>query len=378
LNVVGPLVPTGAQFAVAMIRFIRPTIPLPETWLPYVREAYENRWFSNGGPLARRFEKALIRKFDIRDREAVMLSNCTDGLCATLLALGIRGNVVIPAFTFPATAHAALRAGCQIRLCDVSKETWELDPDALRRILQTENISAVIHVRAFGLCRDIAEIEEIARRFGVPLVVDAAAALGGRTDRGEYVGSQGVAEVFSLHATKVFAVGEGGVVIAHADLASRIRTVANFGLFRNNVVMPGFNAKCSEFHAAIGLAVLDCIDGFIERRREVAAVYRSFLDELCGWASPVSTGMPPWQTYPALLPADIDVAKFVAQAELQDLELRRYYTPALHKTTLFCQNGGRLLNSSDLAARMLCLPVYSDMTSHEADQVLDVLRRLLP
>ena len=143
-----------------------------------------------------------------------------------------------------------------------------------------------MHVRTFGFCRDISEIEEVARQFGVPLIVNAAAALGGCDERGAYAGSRGVAEVFSLHATKVFAVGEGGVVFASPDLAARIRAVANFGLCNDNVVLGGFNAKCSEFHAAVGLAVLECIDDYIERRGEIAAIYRRFLAEIdgCGLA----------------------------------------------------------------------------------------------
>jgi dTDP-4-amino-4,6-dideoxygalactose transaminase len=360
-----------------MIRFIRPTIPPPEKWLPYIREAYESRWFSNGGPLARRFESALLAKYGVVDRDAVLLANCTDGLTATLLALGIKGKVAIPAFTFPATAHAVVRAGCRPALCDVSRQTWELDPQALGHLLRRERVSAIIHVRAFGFCRDISDIEVIARQFGVPLIVDAAAALGGRNERGECAGSQGVAEVFSLHATKVFAVGEGGVVFADPDLAARIRTVANFGLCNNDVVMDAFNAKCSEFHAAIGLAVLDCIDSYIEHRGGIAAAYRSFLENLrgCGFAD--SPGAPPWQTYPVLLPAGIEAADLAARAKAMDLEVRRYYHPSLDQTTLFKQHGGRLPNSSELSIRMLCLPVYSDMTSSEAGRVLDILRPLL-
>ncbi len=360
-----------------MIKFIRPTIPPPEKWLPYVREAYESRWFSNNGPLGRRFEKALLAKYGLRDRDAVLLASCTDGLTATLLALSIEGNVAIPAFTFPATAQAVVRAGCRPVLCEVSRNTWELDPEELSRLLRRGRISAVIHVRAFGFCRDVSEIEDVCRQFGVPLIIDAAAALGGRNEQGDYAGSQGVAEVFSLHATKVFAVGEGGVVCTSPDLADRIRAVANFGLCNNDVVMDGFNAKCSEFHAAVGLAVLDCIDEYVQHRSEIAAAYRSFIDDGFGCGVAVSPGKPPWQTYPVLLPLGTDVAKLVRQAKLRDLEVRRYYHPALHQTTLFGQPGRRFANSSELSERMLCLPVYSDMAPREFDQVLSVLRRLL-
>jgi dTDP-4-amino-4,6-dideoxygalactose transaminase len=194
-----------------MLPFIRPTIPPPDAWLPYLQEAYQQRRFANFGPLATRLEHALTDKYGNGQREAVLVASGTAGLTAALLALNVRGKVVMPAFTFPATAHAALCAGCQPLLCDVSPQTWELDPGALSRLLQRETVGAVIHVRAFGFCRDLNEIEDVVRPFGVPLLVDAAAALGGQTAQGAYVGCQGDLEVFSLHATKVFEIGRAHV-----------------------------------------------------------------------------------------------------------------------------------------------------------------------
>src|SRR5947209_5092077 len=109
-----------------MLPFIRPTVPPPDAWLPYLRPSYDQRVFANRGPAVRRLEAALETKYGGPEREAVLVSSCTSGLTAMLCALGASGRVVIPAFTFPATAQAVLQSGCRPLFCDVSPQTGEL------------------------------------------------------------------------------------------------------------------------------------------------------------------------------------------------------------------------------------------------------------
>ena len=358
-----------------MIRFIRPTVPEPEAWLPHLRSSYEQRVFANSGPAARRFEAALREKYAGADREVVLAANCTCGIAVALLAAGASGRVVVPAFTFPATAQAVLESGCVPVFCDVARETWEMDPGALEEVLARYRPSAVVHVRAFGFCRDLAAIEAVAARHGVPLIVDGAAALGGRLPSGVFAGQQGDAEAFSMHVTKVFGIGEGGVVFASRRHAARLRQACNFGLAQGDVVMRGLNAKLSDFHAAIGLALLDCIDGYIERRREVAERYRRALAS-CAWASPpaASIGAPPMQMYPLLVASAKQAQALVETSLPRGVELRRYYRPALHQASAFAAyERGHLEVAPDLASRMVCLPVYSDMTDAEIDVVIDTV-----
>src|SRR5207248_1648525 len=142
-------------------------------------EAYTLKRFSNFGPVVVRLEDELTRKYG-NGRRAVLVASGTAGLVAALVALDVQGPVVVPAFTFPATAQAVLQAGCTPVFCDVAAETWELDPEALEHLLRTEKVAAVLHVRSFGFCRDLGGVEAIARRYGVPLLVDSAAALGGK------------------------------------------------------------------------------------------------------------------------------------------------------------------------------------------------------
>lgn len=357
-----------------MYPFIRPTIPAPEAWLGPLAAAYEDRRYSNFGPVASRLERELEQKYVSLDRSAVLVSSGTAGLIAALLALDVRGAVAMPSFTFPATASAVALAGCQPLFVDVSSRTWELDIAQLESTLQHHRLGAILHVRTLGLCHPLDDLEQLARASGVPLIIDAAASLGGRDKDGAWVGGSGDAEVFSMHATKVFGVGEGGAVFVRKPLAGQVRRTINFGLADGVPETLGFNGKLSEVHAAIGLAVLERIDGFVARRAEIASRYRAGLLEVAALEHAPDAGAPPWQTYPVALPGDAEsvVRRLVAAG----VGVRRYYTPPLHRTPPFAADV-YLPTTDDLSARMICLPVYSDMSDSELDEIIDITNGVL-
>jgi dTDP-4-amino-4,6-dideoxygalactose transaminase len=360
-----------------MLRFIRPTIPEPREWLPFLADSYRQRLYSNFGPAATRLEEALAEKYG-GGRRALLTANATAGLTVALQAFRVRGSVVVPAFTFPATAQAVLQAGCRPLFCDVSPRTWELDLDALAALLRGRNpIGAVIHVRSFGFCRDLGPLENLLRGRGIPLIIDAAAALGGRLDDGRWCGGQGDVEVFSLHATKVFGIGEGGVIFAPPEREAELRCVLNFGLQCRDIVLPGMNGKLSDFHAAVGLAVLARIDAFIERRTHIARRYARTFHHTAMLQLPPAAGAPSWQTFPLRL-LDGSADALALRAYEKGVELRRYYAPALTDSTLFAgAASGRVETARALVRGMICLPIYSDMTDPEAGQVIDVVLRCL-
>jgi dTDP-4-amino-4,6-dideoxygalactose transaminase len=341
--------------------------------VPLLEPAYASRYFSNFGPVARAFESEVAARYS--SRGCVGVANATLGLTAALLALGAEGDVLLPSFTFPATAHAVALAGCEPRFCDVSRETWELDGSALRAALAAARPAAVVHVRSFGLCRDLGEIELVCSAAGVPLVVDSAAAFGGGVDGGGWVGSAGVCEVFSLHATKAFAVGEGGLVVGEPGLVEEVRTVVNFALRGGDVVGRGLNAKLDEFAASRGLAMLARLDDALASRRACADRYRSELKSPLV-VHPFRPGLPPWQTYPVqLADADRRPAFLRALAE-RGVEARPYYTPALHRTTAF-RTADALPATDALSASVVCLPVYPDSSEPERAELAAAVRAAL-
>ena len=362
-----------AAFAVP---FARPLVPPPGEWLPFLEESYETRWFTNGGPVGERLERELEGRVGSQDRAAVLVSSATAGLTAALLALGVEGAVAVPAFTFPATAHAVRLAGCRPVLCDVDPDTWELTPSAARAAVRDHGCRAIMHVRPFGFCRDVSRIESVARELGVPLVIDSAAAFGGTTDDGVAVGGAGDAEVFSFHATKVFAVGEGGAVMAAPPLAERIRKVINFSLSGTDVAGPGLNGKLSDLSAAVGRAMLRRLDEHVAVRR--AAVERLARAVTGAATLPAKPGRPPWQGLPVLTSDRAARDAALTRLRGESIEARVYYAPGLHRTTAFARFAAAPLPATDaICDRILCLPVHSDLDGPMLDHVADAVARAL-
>ena len=359
--------------------FARPLVPRPEAWLPYLEASYEQRWFTNGGPVATRLEAALAEHVG-GGRELVACASATSGITATLLALELRGPVAVPAFTFPATVHAIELAGCTPVFCDIDAAKLELDPLDVQRALHEHDCVAVVHVRAFGFCHDVAPLEQVTRAAGVPLVIDAAAAFGGTTPDGLPVGRSGDAEVFSFHATKVFAVGEGGAISTSPELAARIRHVANFAIDGSDVTRRAINAKLPDVAAAIGLAMLDQLPRHVAVRVAAAS---SLLDRLAGSdveLPHLAAGRPPLQCLPLLMPARDARARLVDALSGSGIESRSYYCPGLHRATAWNATPAahRPLPVTDaITERAVALPLYSDLAGAELRHVASALEQAL-
>jgi dTDP-4-amino-4,6-dideoxygalactose transaminase len=365
-----------------LIRFIKPHLPRPEEWTGYLEPAYCSAWYSNFGAVHERFADELTKKYGAGGRVAIPVASGTAGLVAALMALDVRGEVVVPSFTFVATAQAVRQADCTPVFCDIDRKSWMMSASSLRSCLSSRQAGAVVAVRSYGLPHDFTDIEKVCADFGVPLVIDSAAALGGRLDDGQWIGNQGTAEVFSLHATKVFAVGEGGAVMCAAELAQPLREVINFGLHGTQIRRRGINGKMDEFSSAIGLASIGKIDSFIHNRCQYAEFYRQRLSLEAGSGMlelPPREGHPTFQTFPVRLRNGMDAGEVVEQARRLGLELRRYYFPAMHTETIFRSSDGveQLPVTEMMSASMICLPLYSEMDGDVLEEVVRIFRTVL-
>lgn len=356
--------------------FIRPCMPTTTAWTPYLECSYAAKRYSNFGPANELLEARLEQFVGSSGRRAILTASATDGLAAVLMGLEIRGEVAVPSFTFAATVQSVLMAGCTPLLCDVDAESWELSPTTLTAAL-TRGVKAVVHVRPFGLCRDLTPLAQICRVAGIPLIVDSAAALGGRIPGGQRVGGQGTAEVFSLHATKPLGIGEGGLILCSEEDHDRILQSLNFALTAERF-RRGLNGKMSEFAAAVGLAVLDVAEETLCRRKAVADRYFDFFRSAPGIAGAASPGAAPWPCFPVLLPGSSRVDIVVKMARSHGLELRCYYRPPMHKIVpaelaflLPAPNSERLSNG------MVCFPVYSDASAEEQAEILMIAQEIL-
>jgi dTDP-4-amino-4,6-dideoxygalactose transaminase len=358
-----------------MIRFQRPELPPGEAIGFYLDRSRESRWFSNGGPCAKLLQERLGERVGAY---CTPVANGTLGLMVALgatLGKGTGGEALMPSFTFIATPEAAIWSGLRPRLHDVDAEHWHLDPEGLDATLSTSHqVRVAIAVSAFGTPPPVAVREQwegACRRAELPLIVDSAAAFGAVGEDGVPIGRQGDVEVVSFHATKPFAIGEGGAIFTRdRELHERIEREVNFGFRPDHSVSStrGLNAKMSELHAATALAVLDGFDEVLERRRATAAEMQGRIDGPVTWQRESERST--WQFAPLLF-AD-EAARESAVAACRDrVETRVYYQPvqqliggevALIDTGTPC--------AEDLYRRMLCLPMANDLTTDETSTIV--------
>jgi len=343
---------------------VRPELPPIDSWRSLAEEAYAANWFTNFGALSRRLESVLAKRWGFDNTVCIAASSGTAAIAAPLLAMGITGPVISPAFTFPATVSGIRMAGCEPVLVDVDAETWRVAPSALDQALGRTGAKAAIVVCPFGLKSDWSEHAAIARAHNALLIIDNAAGLG--VARANVERESHVFEAYSMHATKPFAIGEGGAVFAHASTEHALRGALNFGAsVYDKPGSPewGVNGKLGEMYAAIGLAMEQMLDRCLANRRAMAARYyerlrpyevrlaNAALDESC------------WQMFPVLMPNASSASRVVDLAAAREMQLRRYYRPSL---------SAKCPASVSLAERMVCLPVYSDASAEEAAEMLDI------
>ena len=337
------------------------------------------------GPHTREFEAAFAaahtgpRGPSPDGPHAVAVASGTAALTIALLALGVRGReVVVPANTFYATAAAVLQAGARPVFADVDAGTFALDATTTAAAL-TSRTAAVVAVHIGGLIPpQIDELRALCDERGIALVEDAAHAHGATFD-GRFAGSFGAAAAFSFYPTKVVTSGEGGMVLTFSEeIAQEARIYRDQGkgaFSANHHVRLGSAWRMSELHAATGLVHLRRMEEFIARRRTVAARYDKALADLDG-LQPLAE--PPGcrsniYKYIALLPAGLDRARFKSElAQRFQVKLSgEVYDLPLHRQPVLAEYAGPPLPvAEELAARHICLPVHSDMTDGEVDEVL--------
>ncbi len=368
---------------------VRPCLPPLASIRDRLDGALRTGQLTNNGQYVREFERQLASWLGVR--HAVAVCNATLALVLLLRALrdewrdDTRRDVILPSFTFSATAHAIVWAGLRPVFADVLPDTYTLDSrSVLERV--DDSTLAIMGVHVFGHPCEVEELEMIGRRRRVTVVYDAAHAIGSRY-RGSRVGCFGAAEVFSFHATKVFPMGEGGAVATNDDgLADKLRLLREFGdPGTGNTSVPGLNARMQEFNALLGLENLTRINEHVERRRAVAGLMRERLASVPGLR--FQTVRPLVETNYQNLAVCVDSTGFGlgrddvdAALRAENIMCRKYFWPPLHLHDAYRgapqPAGGDLKVTEEISAAILCLPIYSDMTDREASALCDAIERV--
>lgn len=258
----------------------RPNLGNRDRLLQRISDMLDRNWLTNDGPYVQDFEKRLAQFLGVRN--CVAMCNATISLEIAIRALGLTGEVIVPSFTFIATAHALQWQEITPVFCDIDRRTHNLDPAQVERMI-TPRTTGIVGVHTWGRPCNIDALEAIARRRNLQLLFDAAHAFG-CSYKGKLIGSFGRCEVLSFHATKFFNTFEGGAVLTNDDaLAAKMRLMRNFGFQGNdNVIYIGTNGKMTEVCAAMGLTSLESVDEFIVINRRNHLAYRKALTGVPG------------------------------------------------------------------------------------------------
>src|SRR5271155_5589321 len=367
------------------IPMTRPTPPRLSLAVKELQLLEESGIFSNFGPVNTRFEKKVLDRFFGGKGACTTVCNATIGLMLAIKdAVGEQPSgkfALMPGFTFAAAAHAALWCGLTPLLCDVHPANWAADPAAEAEMLAqyAGKIAVVMPYATFGYPIDLEHYKRLADQLGAPVVVDAAASLGTCDEHGRGFGSGFAGSVvYSMHATKSFAVGEAGLIYsADKDRIARLRTMSSFGFGEpRTATMAGLNGKLSEVTALLGRLRLRDYDSITQYRAQLANRYRAMLPELEFQAQ--APGIQAYQFVPALLPRELSGRKAAIREELasRGIATGAYFSPHLMEQPYFQKTSvaGPLPVSDDVSARMISLPLFDTMTNQEVSQVVEELR----
>lgn len=361
----------------------RPNVGDRETFHQYVDGIFDRQWLTNDGPLVQQFEHRIADYVGVK--HCVAMNNGTIALEIAIRALGLNGEVIVPSYTFVATAHALQWQGITPVFADVDPKTHNLDPSAVRRMI-TPRTTGIIGVHLWGRGAAVNELQAIANEHGLQLMFDAAHAFGSSL-YGKMIGGFGRAEVFSFHATKFFNTFEGGAVLTNdSDLAVKIRLMRNFGFAGpDNVIHPGTNGKMIEVCAAMGLTNLDRIDTLVEVNRRNYHAYVEALSSLPG-ISLIEYNEAERNNFQYIV---VDVGNecpvsrdmIVAGLQVENILARRYFWPGCHRMQpyrdLFPHAGLMLSETERIADQVLVLPTGTSVSVDSIGVVADVMRRII-
>ena len=361
-----------------VITVTSPLLPSLEEFMPYLQDIWDRKWLTNNGHYHKELEKALCEYLKVP--YISLFTNGTLPLMCALQALRITGEVITTPYSFVATTHSLWWNGIKPVFVDIDPVTGNIDPDKIEAAI-TPRTTAIMPVHVYGNPCDTQRIQEIADKYGLKVIYDAAHAFGVEVN-GESVLNAGDMATLSFHATKVYNTIEGGALICHDEQTKkRIDYLKNFGFAgETTVIAPGINGKMDEVRAAYGLLNLKQVDAAIEARRQVAVRYREALRDVKGIR--VMEDIPGVRHNYAYFPIFIDAEEYgMTRDELyfkmkeQDVLGRRYFYPLISEfSTYRGLESASLENLSiahQLAASVICLPMYAGLTNEEVDRILN-------
>ena len=359
----------------------QPDLPDLKEFIPYLEQIWNNKILTNNGPFHQQFETALAEYLGVPF--VSLFTNGTLALITSLQMLEIEGEVITTPFSFVATAHSLWWNKIKPVFVDIEPDYFNLNPEKIEAAI-TEKTTAIMPVHVYGNPCAYSKIKEIADKYGLKVIYDAAHAFNVK-ENGKSILNHGDLAILSFHATKVFNTFEGGAIICHdMETKKQIDQLKNFGFTgETTVVAPGINSKMSEFQSAFGLLQLKYVDQYIEKRKKIAQLYRTLLNGIAGifFLDDIENVHHNYSYFPII----VDNVKYsLTRDELYDMlkaqsiYCRRYFYPIISNFptyhSLDSSNKANLPIANEISEKVICLPIYSGLQRGIVERICGIIQ----
>ena len=357
-----------------------PQLPPLDDFMTYLKDIWERKWITNNGHYHKELEKALCKYLDVPF--VSLFTNGTLPLITALQALRITGEVITTPYSFVATTHALWWNGIKPVFVDIDPTTGNLDPNKIEAAI-TPRTTAIMPVHVYGRPCDTERIQEIADKYGLKIIYDAAHAFGVKVNETSILNA-GNMSTLSFHATKVYNTIEGGALIMHDEQTKkRIDYLKNFGFAgETEVVAPGINSKMDEVRAAYGLLNLKQVDAAIEARHQVATQYKEVLKNVDGIT--FFDDMQGVKHNYSYFPIFVDAERYgITRDELyfkmkeQNVLGRRYFYPLISSFSTYrgleSAKPENLPNAHKMADEVICLPIHHTLSEKDIHRIIELI-----
>ena len=357
-----------------------PLLPDLDEFNTMLKDIWESKWITNNGQFHQQLEKNLAEYLDVP--YVSLFTNGTLPLLTALQALRITGEVITTPYSFVATTHCIWWSGCKPVFVDIDPATGNIDPNKIEAAI-TPKTTAIMPVHVYGKPCDTKRIQEIADKYGLKVIYDAAHAFGVKVD-GDSILNVGDMSTLSFHATKVYNTLEGGAMVMHDEVTKkRIDYLKNFGFAgETEVIAPGINSKVDEVRAAYGILNLRQVDDAIEARHQVAIKYREVLKDIEGitYMEDMEGVRHNYSYFPIFVDADqygMSRDQLYFKMKEQNVLGRRYFYPLISEFSTYrglpSASKENLPNAHKMADSVICLPMHHALSDQDIERILDIV-----
>lgn len=363
-----------------LITVTSPLLPSLDDFIPYLEDIWDRKWLTNNGHYHQKLEQALCEYLKVP--YISLFTNGTLPLMCALQALRITGEVITTPYSFVATTHSLWWNGIKPVFVDIDPVTCNLDPEKIEAAI-TPKTTAIMPVHVYGKPCDTVRIQEIADKYGLKVIYDAAHAFGVEVN-GKSILESGDMSTLSFHATKVYNTIEGGALVCHDEQTKkRIDYLKNFGFAgETTIVAPGINGKMDEVRSAYGLLNLKQVDSAIEARRKVAVQYRDALKDIPGirFMEDIPGVRHNYSYFPIFINAEeygLTRDELYFKLKENDVLGRRYFYPLISEFSTYrgleSAHPDNLPIANRIANSVICLPMYHDLIDSSIERIINLM-----